>query len=483
MQRPFYTIAHHVNVPEQIQLAIDRGANALECDIDVRDGELVVRHPAPDLFSPGLIPTSVPLIPYLETLNNVARSDDRLALVFFDCKISDADFAREFMETIISNLIPSLNILVSVGSFEQQDFLLACIAVPVGPRVGFGIDAENDYLGVQNFFNTNGVTNAAYANGVLEFLPNGLAPNIASTVQEAVAEKALGNGLRFVFVWTLGKKSTLRHFLRAGVDGIFVNLDKLTKLGSLLEEEEFVPLIRLATREDNPFAETTLPAYVLTVKTKDKRHAGTDALLTFQLSGSEETVTRKFDSKLPKLFEKGDVNRVTLIGDDAGTLDCLTVSRNTGGNAPGWFLSEISVESTTVPVIDDSTFIFDSWIPRSGLTRCLGAASYRLEVRTANRFAAGTDAVVSFTIIGALGNVTHNISADGYRFERNTTHIVNFTGFNVGAISTLTVSHDGTGTGPDWHLYRVTITAPSGMVYNFIFDRDIEGGELVSVSI
>jgi hypothetical protein len=86
-------------------------------------------------------------------------------------------------------------------------------------------------------------------------------------------------------------------------------------------------------------------AYCLSVYTADRPKAGTDANITFTLTGSkgssEVTVNAGFRSRM----ERNDVSFVTLHSPDLGVLKSVTVQRDNAGNAPDWFLDKIVVES------------------------------------------------------------------------------------------------------------------------------------------
>ncbi|XP_070384631.1 dermonecrotic toxin SPH-like [Dermacentor albipictus] len=53
------------------------------------------------------------------------------------------------------------------------------------------------------------------------------------------------------YVWTADRSTTIRRFLRAGIDGILSNVP--TNVLSILQEEEFSKIFKLATSEDDPW--------------------------------------------------------------------------------------------------------------------------------------------------------------------------------------------------------------------------------------
>ncbi len=80
------------------------------------------------------------------------------------------------------------------------------------------------------------------------------------------------------------------------------------------------------------------------MRTPDKKDAGTDANLRFVLRGSKGTPETTINTDPTFLFEKGNINFVTLIGTDVGTIQELILSHDGAGNAPGWFVDDVKVQ-------------------------------------------------------------------------------------------------------------------------------------------
>jgi hypothetical protein len=141
----------------------------------------------------------------------------------------------------------------------------------------------------------------------------------------------------------------------------------VAKLRAVSEEDEFAPLIRFAKRADNPF----MPAnanYGLLVHTGDRFNAGTDAKITFTLTGTLGSAAKVVDSSLiGSIFGKtsGRMERdawdhITIQGPDLGELKSITVQRNDEGNAPDWFLDLVQVRSKRYGV--SKRAVFNRWI-------------------------------------------------------------------------------------------------------------------------
>ena len=158
-------------------------------------------------------------------------------------------------------------------------------------------------------------------------------------------------------IWEHEILPALREYIRIGVDGAIT--DSPDDLRSIIAEAEFPPLIRLATRADNPFRPPNF-AYGLRIHTGDKWMAGTDANVTFTLNGAAGSAAKTVNTQLIKRMESDDWNWVTIPSDNLGPLQSVTVQRDDQGNAPDWFLDRIEVRSARFGFIAQATF--NRWI-------------------------------------------------------------------------------------------------------------------------
>jgi hypothetical protein len=365
-------------------------------------------------------------------------------------------------------------VLLSTASYSERSFL-GELAGRLRAREGVAIDEEDDVNRVTRYFQAMGIQRHAYGNGVAS---PGIDAHVPNSILNGIALKAGARGPRFVYVWTLNSKDAIRNYMRMGVDGVFVNHRGLLSRGmstifDVLNEPEFRRRLRLAVRGHDPFAVSHDAPYLLTVETDAQSHAGTDADLTFRLTGADGSLSTTISAKPPGLFEARDRNVVTLEGSDIGPLKLLTVSRNTAGGAPGWYLKAITVSSSRLP--RSHRFAFDTWIPRRGATRWVGQASYRFAIKTSDVAFAGTDATVRFLLEGVDGYLTHEIDGNvSGRFERDRLNQFTVNGPDVGMLRRLTVSHDESGSADDWHLEWAQVQGPDG-TQRFDFDRWISG--------
>jgi PLAT/LH2 domain len=340
--RPFYVVGHNPNTIAEAKKDVNSGANALEPDVQIYS-----KHPDQLCINHGTGGSSAPsLVSYLDGLHTLAAANPQLALVVFDCKqeATSSDHGFELLTAIRKHLTfdNDLNVIISIGNRDDnQGAFFDRIVDILGPREGLMIDAEDDPGAVTNYFNSRGVTNQGYGNGI-SFANFILGPYYRYTLEAACGIRAQAGRPRFIYVWTVNSHADLREYIRIGVDGAIT--DDVGDLRSIATENQFNSVIRLATRADNPFRPANF-AYGLHIHTADKWMAGTDANVTFTITGSLGSASKTVDTELIKRMETDDWNWVTIESDDLGALQTMTVQRDNSGNGPDWFLDRIDVRS------------------------------------------------------------------------------------------------------------------------------------------
>ncbi|WP_369242129.1 PLAT/LH2 domain-containing protein [Streptomyces sp. R21] len=354
--RPFYIVGHNPNTLGDARSALEAGANALEPDVQTyADSPLLcISHGSGDGDSPTLVD-------YLTGLHELAVEFPQLALVVFDCKqpVTSPEHGLELLTAIREHLTydNNINVIISIASRdEHQDAFFDLIVSRLGPREGLMIDYENDPGAVSNYFTSRGVANQGYGNGIT-FLNRLIGPYYRYTLEAACGIRAQAGRPRFIYVWTVNTDDAMREYIRIGVDGIIT--DDLDDLRRIIGESESSALVRLATRDDNPFRPDNR-AYGLTIHTSDKWMAGTDANVTFTLTGTLGTVSKTVNTKLIKRMESDRWNYVTIPSDDLGRLTSVSVQRDDEGNAPDWHLDRIIVASARYGTRAEA--VFDCWI-------------------------------------------------------------------------------------------------------------------------
>jgi glycerophosphoryl diester phosphodiesterase len=353
--RPFYIVGHNPNTIPDVIAALDAGANAIEPDVNVyadNEGELCISHSEGEPGAPSLAQ-------FLSSLHDVAIRRPALALVVFDCKekVATAQHGTTLRNAIRALLTSGtgLNVIISVSSFSETA-IFDKIKNGLEPREGLMIDEENDPIAVSNFFTTNRVENQCFGNGI-SFLNEILGPNVRPSMERVCEFRAESNRTRFIYVWTVQDDDLLREYIHIGVDGIIT--DDVAKLHRISNESQFRSVIRLAARNDDPFRPANL-AYGLTIHTGDTWMAGTDANVTFTLTGAAGSASVTVDTSRPRRMERNDWNFVTLHSLDLGALQSITVQRDNEGNGPDWFLDRILVASFRFGVSKRADF--NRWI-------------------------------------------------------------------------------------------------------------------------
>ncbi|GAA3195094.1 PLAT/LH2 domain-containing protein [Actinocorallia longicatena] len=359
--RPFYIVGHNPNSLAEARADLEAGANALEPDVQTyRSSPLLCVSHGP---GGGDAPT---LEEYLTGLHSLAVEFPQLALIVFDCKepVTSPEHGLELLTAIREHLTydNDLNVIISIASRDDhQDAFFDHIVDRLGPREGLMIDYENDPGSVSNYFTGRGVVNQGYGNGI-SFFNRLIGPYYRYTLEAACALRAQAGRPRFIYVWTTNTDNAMREYIRIGVDGIIT--DDLADLRGIIGEPEAASLVRLATRADNPFQPANR-AYGLTVHTTNKWMAGTDANVTFTLTGALGTVSKTINTDLIKRMESDRWNHVTIPSNDLGPLTSVSVRRDDSGNAPDWHLGRITVASARYGTHAEA--VFDRWIDTTDL--------------------------------------------------------------------------------------------------------------------
>ncbi len=351
-RRPFYVVGHNTNTLADVLAALADGANALEPDVQIVDGR-------PDrlCISHGTGSASAPLLDaFLDDLHAVLTPE--FALVVFDCKeeVTSPDHGFELLMAIRKRLTfdNNLSIIISIANRKRGagGFFDRIVDI-IGPREGLMIDEERRPDLVTNYFTDRGVTNQGYGDGITfaNFL---LGPLLRTTLETACGLRAQGGQPRFIYAWTVNAHDELREYLRIGVDGLITD-DPSDLKAIVMGDPEFIPMVRMATRDDNPFEPANF-AYRLLIRTRDVLWAGTNANVTFTLEGTVGSASKTFNTGLIMRMEQGQTNFVTIPSSDLGALQTITVRRDNQGDAPDWFLDSIDVRSARFGVSASAVF-------------------------------------------------------------------------------------------------------------------------------
>jgi hypothetical protein len=254
--RPFYVVGHNPDTIEGVHAALDAGANAIEPDVNMyaaRPEEFCVSESGVLDPSRGGSPAAPPLEQFLTQLHDIALQRPELALVVFDCKpmVATASHGVRLLNLVRTLLTfdTALNVIFSVAH-ATEIAMFQIIGPMLGPREGGMVDQDNVPLTVCQALEEKAVPSPCFGNGI-SFLNNILGPHVKPSMVDACELRRQTGRPRFIYVWTVDDTALQREYIQIGVDGIITN--HADALLAVTQEPEFQPLIRLATRADNPF--------------------------------------------------------------------------------------------------------------------------------------------------------------------------------------------------------------------------------------
>jgi len=370
---PFYVLGHNTNSIDQVNQALDQGANALEIDVTAFAHNLdafCVDHAGPMGNAPGGA-SAPPLENFLRDLRKVADRRSELALVMFDLKppASRPDLGPALIQTIRDILTKDsfLPVILSVSNItdEHTDRLIGStvfdnIHGDYGQREGYMIDEEDDMRSVETFFLTKlKVDHYGYGNGTSFGPTDEGASGFRTPIELACWKRAAHGQPAFVDAWTVNNPANQALYLRIGVCGMISDPSGIANVRALLQRPEFAEKYRLARRTDNPMSPDRFE-YGITALTSDIDHAGTDATITFTVTGERGSASAKWDTNLNARMERGQTSVVVMHAPDLGALKSVTVQSDVTGNAPNWHVHQIAVQSFRYGV--NKTATFDTWI-------------------------------------------------------------------------------------------------------------------------
>ncbi|MDB6010104.1 MAG: uncharacterized protein JWL65_2354 [Gammaproteobacteria bacterium] len=101
---------------------------------------------------------------------------------------------------------------------------------------------------------------------------------------------------------------------------------------------------------------------------------------------------------------------------------------------------------------------------------------YGLHIKTADKWQAGTDANLTFTLHGSTGSCSKSVNAKLIkRMESDEWNWVTISSDDIGVLQSITVQRDNHGNAPDWYLDRIEVrSARFGTSGTAVFDRWID---------
>ncbi|XP_021542012.1 lipoxygenase homology domain-containing protein 1 isoform X2 [Neomonachus schauinslandi] len=220
--------------------------------------------------------------------------------------------------------------------------------------------------------------------------------------------------------------------------------------------------------------------FSVTVKTGDKKNAGTDANVFITLFGTQDntgmTLLKSSKTNSDK-FEKDSIEIFTVETLDLGDLWKVRIGHDNTGKAPGWFVDWVEVDAPSLGKC--MTFPCGRWLAKNeddgAIVRDLFHAElqtrlytpfvpYEITLYTSDVFGAGTDANIFIVIYGCDSVCTQqkylctNKREQKLFFERKSASRFIMELEDVGEIiEKIRIGHDNTGINPGWHCSHVDI--------------------------
>ncbi|XP_032166523.1 lipoxygenase homology domain-containing protein 1 [Mustela erminea] len=220
--------------------------------------------------------------------------------------------------------------------------------------------------------------------------------------------------------------------------------------------------------------------FSVTVKTGDKKNAGTDANVFITLFGTQDntgmTLLKSSKTNSDK-FERDSIEIFTVETLDLGDLWKVRIGHDNTGKAPGWFVDWVEVDAPSLGKC--MTFPCGRWLAKNeddgAIVRDLFHAElqtrlytpfvpYEITLYTSDVFAAGTDANIFIVIYGCDAVCTQqkylctNKREQKLFFERKSASRFIMELEDVGEIiEKIRIGHDNMGLNPGWHCSHVDI--------------------------
>jgi hypothetical protein len=366
IKRPFFIIGNNPNTIEEAREFLENGANALEPDIVYAEGQFYISH------TPQLSYKNVPTVKeYLQELKELLLAGQyNLALIIWDIKTTNFD-PNHFIDIVKENFsgepFDGINMLVT----NADDYIFLNQLKGRYPNVGVGLD-ESDIppREIEKIFKKADQRNFSYADGITTLLnKTGVYKNITEALFCRGNNEPGSFGI--IYTWVLSRESSMRKYLDLYMDGIMVDVGSANLLKELITHPPYDEAYEIAYNGYNPFRAEPIPKYKLSVETKDKVMAGTDAQILFTLTGISGQCLKSLpvDGSATGAFERGSTTYLMMEGLDLGEIKSLSVEAISGGAGAAWLPGTISLESRSLE--KELKFIFNTgdqeeWVSNRG---------------------------------------------------------------------------------------------------------------------
>ncbi|XP_017651795.1 lipoxygenase homology domain-containing protein 1 [Nannospalax galili] len=220
--------------------------------------------------------------------------------------------------------------------------------------------------------------------------------------------------------------------------------------------------------------------FSVTIKTGDKKNAGTDANVFITLFGTQDdngmTLLKSSKTNSDK-FERDSIEIFTVETLDLGDLWKVRIGHDNTGKAPGWFVDWVEVDAPSLGKCmmfpcgrwlakneDDGTIVRDLFHAELQTRLYTPFVPYEITLYTSDVFAAGTDANIFIIIYGCDAVCTQqkflctNKREQKLFFKRKSASRFIVELEDVGEIiEKIRIGHNNTGINPGWHCSHVDI--------------------------
>ncbi|XP_004855148.1 lipoxygenase homology domain-containing protein 1 isoform X1 [Heterocephalus glaber] len=220
--------------------------------------------------------------------------------------------------------------------------------------------------------------------------------------------------------------------------------------------------------------------FSVTIKTGNKKNAGTDANVFITLFGMQDdngiTLMKSSKTNSDK-FERDSIEIFTVETVDLGDLWKVRIGHDNTGKAPGWFVDWVEVDAPSLGKCmtfpcgrwlakneDDGAIVRDLFHAELQTRRYTPFVPYEITLYTSDVFGAGTDANIFIIIYGCDAVCTRekflctNKREQKLFFERKSASRFIVELEDVGEIiEKIRIGHDNMGINPGWHCSHVDI--------------------------
>ena len=359
MPRPFYIIAHRCNNFDIAQERLSQGANAIEIDVNLWDGEKVINK----LYAghgPLLVPGSISksddermeLESYFQLLQHAALKP---LLIYLDCKPPVHELGKDIYDLAKKYLSDTL-IVFSYPYFDKDGkCFLSTVAGQIitnsDSHMVVQFDMDENWGAQLAWFRENLISNFGYSFGRtfgIALLFNEIWNHaLLDRVQGACCQRLIDKAFKFCGAWTIDSPLLMKELINIGVDGMLTN--DVPELVTVVEKEAAKLNSLIYKAITNGSASFYQPeGYGLLLKTGKAWFAGTDNSITVTLkafSGDQTSATIIGDPPgYDRRFDRGSYDYWALSSAKLGNLQSITIRLDPGNfDAPDWYLESVSV--------------------------------------------------------------------------------------------------------------------------------------------